>query len=74
MVCAQQTGQKVRKKCSTRQRLICTKITSYKIHILDEQSDWFKYSLKMLLKNKIRIQKRFQLIEIAVALTKTCEY
>ena len=27
-------SQKVRKKCSTGQRFICTKVTSYKIHIL----------------------------------------
>ena len=33
-VCAQQTGQKVRGKEFDWQRIICTKFTSYKIHIL----------------------------------------
>ena len=29
------TSQKVRKKCSTGQRFICTEVTSYKIHTLE---------------------------------------
>ena len=45
-VCAQQTGQKVRKKVFNWQRFICTEVTSYKIHtlgtihILRQQNDW----------------------------------
>ena len=33
-MCAQQTGQKVRKKVFNWQRFICTEVTSYKIHTL----------------------------------------
>ena len=33
-VCTKKTSQKARKKCSTGQRFICTKVTAYKIHIL----------------------------------------
>ena len=35
-LCAKQTSQKVRKKVFNWQRYICTKVTSYKIHILEE--------------------------------------
>ena len=36
--CAQnKTSQKVSKKCSTGQRFICTEVTSYKIHILNNK-------------------------------------
>ena len=38
-VCAQQTGQKVRKKVFNWQRFICTEVTSYKIHILMKNID-----------------------------------
>ena len=34
LLCAQQTGQKVRKKVFNWQRFICTEFTSYKIHTL----------------------------------------
>ena len=33
-VCAQQNGQKVRKKVANYQKFICIKVTSYKTHIL----------------------------------------
>ena len=33
------TSQKVRKKCSTGQRFICTEVTSHEIHILVESAN-----------------------------------